>query len=79
MQDDDFNINVKELLAIIVALRLWGPQLAVSRLLLKSDNCAAVQAINNRRSRAPFRGGFKQVQKVRTNLSNNSDYNYLMY
>ena len=54
MQDDEFNINVKELLAIIVALRLWGPQLAGSRLLLKSDNCAAVQAINNRCSRAPL-------------------------
>ena len=53
MQDDDFNINVKELSAIIDALCLWGPQLAGSRLLLKSDNCAAVQAINNRRSRAP--------------------------
>ena len=54
MQDDDFNINVKELLAIIVALCRWGPQLAGSRLLLKSDNCAAVQAINNRHSRAPL-------------------------
>ena len=53
-QDDDSNINVKELLAIIVALRLWGPQLAGSSLLLKSDNCASVQAISNRRSRAPL-------------------------
>ena len=54
MQDDDFNINVKELLAITIALRFWGPQLAGSRLLLKSDNCAAVQAINNRRPCAPL-------------------------
>ena len=54
MQDDDFNVNVKELLAIIVALRLWGPQLAGSRLLMKSNNFAAVQAINSRCSRAPL-------------------------
>ena len=50
----EYNINVKELLAIIVALRLWGPYMQGSRLLLRSDNMDAVLAINNRRSRSPL-------------------------
>ena len=49
-----YNINVKELLAIIVALRLWGSHMQGSRILLRSDNLDAVQAINNRRSRSPM-------------------------
>ena len=70
MQDDDFNINVKELLAIIVALHLWGSQLAGSRILLKSDNFAAVQAINNHRSCAPL---MQQCLRVLWLLSATSD------
>ncbi len=49
-----YNINVKELLAIIVALRLWGHRMQGSRILLRSDNMDAVLAINNRRSRSPL-------------------------
>ena len=50
----DFDINVKELLAIIVALRLWGPNMAGQCLLLHSDNQDAVLALNNRCSRSPL-------------------------
>ena len=46
--DDDYNINIKELLAIIVALRLWGRQLTGRRLLIHSDNQNAVLAITNK-------------------------------
>ena len=49
-----YNINVKELLAIIVALRLWGRHMQGNRILLRSDNMDAVLAINNRRSRSPL-------------------------
>ena len=50
MDNNDYNINVKELLAVIVALCLWGSQLAGSRILIRSDNATTVQAISNRRS-----------------------------
>ena len=50
MDNNDYHINVKELLAVIVALRLWGSQLAGSRILIRSDNATTVQAISNRRS-----------------------------
>ena len=49
-----YNINIKELLAIIVALRLWGGHMQGSRILLRSDNLDAVLALNNRRSRSPL-------------------------
>ena len=40
--DDDYNINIKELLAIIVALRLWGRQLTGHRLTdsLQQSKCS---------------------------------------
>ena len=50
LDDNNNNINIKELLAIIVALRLWGPQLTGRHLLIRSDNNSAVLAINNHRS-----------------------------
>ena len=49
LDDNNYNIDIKELLAIIAALRLWGPQLTGRHLLIRSDN-NAVLAINNRRS-----------------------------
>ena len=48
MDNNDYNINVKELLAVIVALHLWGSQLAGSRILIRSDNAITVQSISNR-------------------------------
>ena len=54
IDNNDYNINVKELLAVIVALRLWGSQLAGSRILIRSDNATTVQAISNRRSHSPL-------------------------
>ena len=48
--DNADNINVKELLAIIVALKLSGPQLSGTRIVICSDNLTAIQAISNRRS-----------------------------
>ena len=50
MDNNDYNINAKELLAVIVALRLWGSQLAGSRILIRSNNATTVQAISNRHS-----------------------------
>ena len=54
LSSQQYNINVKELLAIIVALRLWGLHMQGSRILLRSDNLDTVLAINNRRSRSPM-------------------------
>ena len=48
LDDNNYSINIKELLAIIVALGL--PQLTGRRLLIRSDNNNAVLAINNRHS-----------------------------
>ena len=50
MDNNDHNINVKELLAVIVALCLWGSQLAGSKYLVRSDNATTVQAISNHHS-----------------------------
>ena len=44
LDDNNYNISIKELLAIIVALRLWHPQLTGRRLLIRSDNNNAVLA-----------------------------------
>ena len=54
MTDDDYNINVKELLAIITALRLWGSDLKGTRVLIQSDNLNAAQAISSQRSHSPL-------------------------
>ena len=50
----DFYINIKELLAIIVALRLWGPNMTGQCLLLRSDSQDDILALNNRRSCSPL-------------------------
>ena len=53
-EDTDYNINVKEILAIIVSLCLWASQLKGHRLLIQSDNETCVQVINSHRSRSPL-------------------------
>ena len=54
MTNDDYNINVKEFLAIIIALRLWGSDLKGNRVLIQSDNLNAVQAVSHQRSHSPL-------------------------
>ena len=54
IKDTDYNINVKEILAIIVSLCLWASQLKGHRLLIQSDNETCVQVINSHHSRSPL-------------------------
>ena len=54
IEDTDYNINVKEILAVIVSLCLWASQLKGHRLLIQSDNETCVQVINSRRSHLPL-------------------------
>ena len=54
MTNDNYNVNVKELLTIIIALRLWGSDLKGNRVLIQSDNLNAVQAISHQRSHSPL-------------------------
>ena len=54
IEDTDYQINVKEILAIIVSLRLWASQLKGHCLLIQFDNETSVQVINSRRSRSPL-------------------------
>ena len=54
IEDTDYHIHVKEILAIIVSLRLWASQLKGYHLLIQSDNETSVQAINSRHSRSPL-------------------------
>ena len=54
IEDTDYNINVKEILAIIVSLRLWASQLKGHYLLIQSDNETCVQVINSHRSHSPL-------------------------
>ena len=54
IEDTDYNINVKEILAIIVSLRLWASQLKGHCLLIQSDNETCVQVINSRHSVSPL-------------------------
>ena len=52
--DSAYDINVKEILTVIVALRLWGSQLHGSRILIRSDNTTTVQSLNTRQSHSPL-------------------------
>ena len=61
MIDGGYNSNVKELLAIIIALRLWGSDLESIRVLIQSDIFHAVQAISSRGSHFPL---IKQCLRV---------------
>ena len=54
IEDTDYHINVKEILAIIVSLRLWASQLKGHHLLIQSDNETCVQVINSRCSCSPL-------------------------
>ena len=54
IEDADYNISVKEILAIIVSLPLWASHLKGHRLLIQSDNETCVQVINSRHSRSPL-------------------------
>ena len=54
IEDTDYHINVKEILAIIVSLPLWASQLKGHHLLIQSDNETSVQIINSRHSRSPL-------------------------
>ena len=54
IEDTDYNINVKEILAIIVSLRLWASQLKGHHLLIQSDNETCVPVINSHRSHSPL-------------------------
>ena len=47
------DINTLELLAIMVALKIWAPLLQGQRLVLQSNNENSVLALNSGRSRAP--------------------------
>ncbi|KAL9972505.1 hypothetical protein ACROYT_G018824 [Oculina patagonica] len=47
------DINILELLAIMVALKLWGDRLRGKRFLLHCDNANSVLALNSGRSRVP--------------------------
>ena len=44
--DSAYDINVKEILTVIVALCLWGSQLHGSCILACSDNTTTVQSLN---------------------------------
>ena len=54
IEDTDYNINVKEILAIIVSLCLWASQLKGHHLLIQSNNETCVQVINSCRSHSPL-------------------------
>ena len=54
IEDTDYHINVKEILAIIVFLHLWASQLKGHRLLIQSDNETCVQVINSCHSCSPL-------------------------
>ena len=45
------NIAVKELLPIVLAVQLWGPIMANSRMLFMCDNMSIVAVINSRTSK----------------------------
>ena len=47
----DVNIAVKELLPIVLAVELWGPLVANSRILFMCDNMSIVAVINSHTSR----------------------------
>ena len=52
--DSAYDINVKEILTVIVAVCLWGSQLHGSHILLHSDNTTNVQSLNTRRPHSPL-------------------------
>ena len=49
----DVNIAIKELLPIVLAVRLWAPQLANKRILFFCDNEAIVAVLNKQSSKEP--------------------------
>ena len=54
IEDTDYHINAKEILAIIVSFHLWASQLKGHHLLIQSDNETSVQVINSHHSRSPL-------------------------
>ena len=49
----DVNIAIKELLPIVLAVRLWGSRISNKRILFLTDNQAVVSIINNQTSKDP--------------------------
>ena len=47
------NIAIKELLPIVLAVRLWGKDIANKRIMFFTDNLAIVSVINNQTSKEP--------------------------
>ena len=47
-------INHRELWAVIIALRLWGPHLAGKRIIVQCDNMCSVDVITSSKARVAF-------------------------
>ena len=54
VETQEQHINALELLALIVALKLWGRAWKGSRIKLKCDNSTAVTVLNTGRTKDPF-------------------------
>jgi hypothetical protein len=49
--EQEFQINILEMLCVLVAIQLWSDKLHCKRILIKCDNMVSVDALNNLKTR----------------------------